>query len=456
MNRNVDTSSIEWRAEEIKILVSQDDLEYTLKKLLDFCRDFSTGNNFVNTSISLKAEWARIRMERIQLGRYDVTEAKYSDLIARILDLVDLVVEYYVQSHGGKDRKHVDRTDLAIIMEDRVRDPVEAVSLPIDRITLGQDLRDIESRIVLEAADITKSFRSSSFILSDISLVLTLGSITSLVGPNASGKTTLLKVLLGEISADNGSLDYPLFQTDNKGWYCIKQQTASISDTIAPWKAQLKDTLHYMASIKGLRGEENRTAVEFIIHRLGLESYQNLRWNQLSSGYKMRFELAKSLVWRPKLLVLDEPLANLDVNAQQVFLQDLRDMASSSKYPMAIIVASQHLHEVEAISDNIIFLENGRIKFAGTMEDLGTNSSGNSFEIAFSSPTPNLADALGEIQPFKIDRKSAYYVIHTPREVTTSDILQALLRSHVEITFFRDISSSSKRLFADLEDTEVS
>jgi ABC-2 type transport system ATP-binding protein len=66
------------------------------------------------------------------------------------------------------------------------------------------------------------------------------------------------------------------------------------------------------------------------------------------------------LMWRPKLLVLDEPLANLDINAQQLFLQDLKFIIKSVRYPLAVILSSQALHEIESVADNIVFIKQGQ------------------------------------------------------------------------------------------------
>ena len=82
----------------------------------------------------------------------------------------------------------------------------------------------------------------------------------------------------------------------------------------------LVDNLHFAAAIHGIRGKENEDEVDFIIWRLGLDKYRNATWNEISGGFKMRFSLGRALVYNPRLLILDEPLANLDVNTQLLFL----------------------------------------------------------------------------------------------------------------------------------------
>src|SRR5690606_29231484 len=86
---------------------------------------------------------------------------------------------------------------------------------------------------------------------------------------------------------------------------------------------------------------------------------RNHQWSELSSGYKMRFELARTFLRKPKILLLDEPLANLDVLAQQLILEDLKNLSQSISNPLGIVLSSQQLFEVEKVSDKILFLKNG-------------------------------------------------------------------------------------------------
>ncbi len=139
-------------------------------------------------------------------------------------------------------------------------------------------------------------------------------------------------------------------------WIKIKNQIAYVKQEIPKWHGSLRENLHF-DSIHGIKGLQNKKDVDFILHRLGLIEYQNREWNELSGGFKLRFTLAKALVWKPSLIILDEPLANLDIHAQILVLNDLRDLANSSKYPVSIVISSQHLHEVEHIANKTSLFE---------------------------------------------------------------------------------------------------
>ena len=193
--------------------------------------------------------------------------------------------------------------------------------------------------------------------------------------------------------------------------------------------------------------KENEDAVNYIIHRLGLHQHENKSWSELSGGYKLRFTLAKALVWRPKILVIDEPLANLDINAQSIVLNDLRNLANSLRHPISILISSQHLHELESVTDNIIFLKQGEVVYNGRIKDFGKERDENSFEIECTLSLKELEIHLKGLDYNSIDHTGLRFVIHTPLAVSQQEFLQHLIVQGVEVNYFRNISQSTKKLF---------
>lgn len=172
------------------------------------------------------------------------------------------------------------------------------------------------------------------------------------------------------------------------------------------WYGRLADNLHRWAALHGVYGEENVIEVEFYLHRLGLSRYRDARWNELSGGYRTRFELARVMVGRPRLLILDEPLAPLDINSQEIFLADLRDVADMDGCQIPIILSSQHILELEAIADIILCLDQqGRPRFCGPSRAVAGASDDRTFELDGGLPSA-LVDALRHQVPLRAAYRS--------------------------------------------------
>ena len=206
-----------------------------------------------------------------------------------------------------------------------------------------------------------KSYGYKRFKLGPISIKIHKGEVYGLVGENGNGKTTLLRLLAKELKHNSGSLDFE-FDNSYDSDYDLRTNLVYIPQRTQKWYGSLKDNLKFVLSSYGVSPEENETRVLMMIARFGLWNYKHLKWSELSSGYKMRFELARTMLRQPELLLLDEPLANLDVLAQQVILEDLKSLCNSINNPVALILSSQQLYEVEKISDKVIYLKNGQYK----------------------------------------------------------------------------------------------
>ena len=151
--------------------------------------------------------------------------------------------------------------------------------------------------LVLKVRDITKTYSSSGFIFHPLSFELRLGEIIGVVGENGNGKTTLLRMLAGLLAQDDGAMSYPFLTKKLDDWQAVKQQLAYIPQRLTKWQGTVEQHLHFTAASKGLLGEENRKEVNFILHRLNLMPYRERKWEELSGGFQMRFELARMLVW---------------------------------------------------------------------------------------------------------------------------------------------------------------
>jgi len=303
--------------------------------------------------------------------------------------------------------------------------------------------RDIDKAVVL-AHDIRKQYRSGGFSLGPISVGIKKGQVYGLVGENGNGKTTLLRLLAKELHPDSGNLQYD-FGATVKDEFELRTKLVYIPQRTKKWYGSLKDNLKLVLSSYHYPPQENEPRVLLMIARLGLWNYKHLKWHQLSSGYKMRFELARTLLRKPELLLLDEPLANLDVLAQQIILEDLKSIANSVNNPIALILSSQQLYEVEKVSDKVIYLKNGQ--YSDNEMLAGQQANHLIAEIETTASREQLNQAFEGLSLQKIAYNGGVYIVHFDASVKFDEVLSALGRQKTEITYIRNISHSTRQYF---------
>ena len=298
---------------------------------------------------------------------------------------------------------------------------------------------------VLVAEEVRKHYALGCFQLGPISLSIKKGQVYGLVGENGNGKTTLLRILARDLSYDSGVVKY-YFTERPKNDYDLRTKLIYIPQRTEKWYGSLKDNLKFTLSSYGIPAEENELRTLLMIARLGLWQYQHLDWNALSSGYKMRFELARTLLRQPEILLLDEPLGNLDVLAQQVILEDLKMIANSVNHPIALILSSQQLFEVEKISDKVIFLRNGQ--YTDNAEATTTEEA---MPLIVEIDTTNTREELMAVfKAFaleKLNYNGGVYVAYFRPNTEYSAVLEALGKAKIDLTYIRNISASTRRFF---------
>ena len=301
------------------------------------------------------------------------------------------------------------------------------------------------SKPIISAENIKKNYGHNRFELGPISLKIKKSNVYGLVGENGNGKTTLLRVLANELKSTEGTIDYN-FDNAIKSSFQLRSNLVYIPQRTKKWYGSLKDNLKFVLASYGVPAKENETRVLMIIARLGLWNYKHLKWSELSSGYKMRFELARTLLRKPEVLLLDEPLANLDVLAQQVILEDLKSICNSVNNPIALILSSQQLYEVEKVSDKVIYLKDGKYKenISNTIEKTTTELI---VELDCNASRETLTKFFNPLQLNKLVFNGGIYIAYFSTETPFASVLETLGKHKIEVTYIRNISDSTRRFF---------
>lgn len=299
--------------------------------------------------------------------------------------------------------------------------------------------------VLLKVQELTKKYARGRFKLGAISMEIQSGEVWGLVGENGNGKTTLLRILAKELTFDSGNIDYTI-SDKNVTDYDLRTRLVYIPQRTKKWYGPVKDNLKLAASHYGVKGEENELLVLMYIIRFGLWKYRDFYWGQLSSGYKMRFELARTFLRSPQLLLLDEPLANLDVLSQQLILDDLKHLAQSISHPIGIILSSQQLYEVEKVSDRVLFLKNGAPTHLSTANEPDKQEQ-TILEMDLSCSKEQLLVYLKDFALQEITFNGGIFLVTINQPEVINSVLQVLMNNQVKIKYLRDISQSSRRFF---------
>lgn len=332
--------------------------------------------------------------------------------------------------------------------EERTEEKKERIASLLDELysyLIGQPSFSDQEAPLLSTKNLIRSYKKSSFALGPISFDIREGEIVGLVGENGNGKTTLLRSLCGELQPTGGEISYLFPYKDD---YDLRSKLIYIPQRTPSWHGSLLSNLRFTAASYGIIGEENVLTVELIIARMGLRKYRSYKWKDLSSGYKMRFELARALLRKPKLLLIDEPLANLDILAQQIVLDDFRDIARSPFRPLGIVLSSQQLYEVEKASDNVIFLKNGMS--LNPVKDIDvTYAEVSKLIIEFESKwkQEQLLSVLEALNLEKLQINGGTYVACFPDKISQTDFLKLVIEQRIPLNYFRNISNSTRRFF---------
>ena len=167
------------------------------------------------------------------------------------------------------------------------------------------------ARPLVRLAGIGKAFSNGTVALRDLNLTIGENEFVSLLGPSGCGKSTALRLIAGLGDASTGVIDWPRSQYDAAGRPLRDMSFVFQEPTLMPW-ARVFDNVYLPLRLAGTRLSEAKVRVEEAIAMVGLTGFEKAYPRELSGGMKMRVSIARALVTRPKLLLMDEPFAHLD------------------------------------------------------------------------------------------------------------------------------------------------
>ncbi len=209
---------------------------------------------------------------------------------------------------------------------------------------------------ILETKSLSKKF--GDFVAVDnVSIQLKEGEILGILGPNGAGKTTTIQMLLGILTPSAGEVYYFGKKLKNQRTEIMEQIGFSSTYTNLPWYLTVKENLTWISHMFLIKDRKQR--VREIIKLFKMEDIEKKIMADLSAGQLTKVNMAKAFINYPKILLLDEPTASLDVEIAK-YIRNLV-LKERKEYKVSVIITSHNMAEVEELCDRVIVINNGKI-----------------------------------------------------------------------------------------------
>jgi ABC-2 type transport system ATP-binding protein len=234
-----------------------------------------------------------------------------------------------------------------------------------------------EAEIVLESQGLTKRY-GDFLAVDDLALTVLRGEVMGLLGPNGSGKTTTILMLLGLTEATAGTVRVLGFDPARQP-LSVKARVGYLPEQVGFYdNLTARENLIYIAKLNGLRRAELHERVEKVLVQMGLGEVADQRVRTFSRGMRQRLGVADVLVKEPELIIMDEPTVGLDPTAAHEFLETVRRLKARG---ITILLCSHLLHQVQAICDRVGLFHRGRMVLHGTVGELAQRVLGGAYRI---------------------------------------------------------------------------
>ena len=276
---------------------------------------------------------------------------------------------------------------------------------------------------MLELHSINRSFGERK-VLRDVSFTVTGGRMTGFVGGNGAGKTTTMRVILGVLAPDSGTLtlDGSPISVEQRTRFGYMPEERGLYP-----KMKIAEQIVYLGRLHGMSPAQAKASTENLLERLGLGERMDDTVESLSLGNQQRAQIAAALVHNPDVLVLDEPLSGLDPIAVEVVLNVLKDFAATGA---PVLFSSHQLDIVERLCDDLVVIADGEIRASGSREGLRAEHTLPRYELQLGGDTGWLRDEPGVSV---LDFAGGYALFDVDSDATAQRVLQrAVATSTVE------------------------
>ncbi len=296
----------------------------------------------------------------------------------------------------------------------------------------------------IHIAGLHKSYEDT-VALNGVDLTIEDGQFYGLLGPNGAGKTTTIHILTGLVIKDSGVTE--IYNKDTVKDFRFTRSQLGIAHQELPvdWFFPIEKLLYFHAGYYGITKQKAKPRVEELLERLGLMDKRTSRLRQLSGGMKRRYQLAKALVHDPKIIILDEPTAGVDVELRHELWDYLRKLHQNGK---TILLTTHYIEEAELLCEKVGIIDKGKIIKEGSPKALTTELGKAGINVHLTGWKDELNDALSEFS-FTLEDGRLHFTVRDPEEAMAR-IIQILSSHGCHIQSVATEKSSLEDVFLNL------
>ncbi|HBH34739.1 ABC transporter ATP-binding protein [Psychrobacter sanguinis] len=303
----------------------------------------------------------------------------------------------------------------------------------------------------LQITNLSKVYGNGFTALKNVNLTVPQGEFFALLGPNGAGKSTMIGIISSLFKPTEGSIE--IFGTDLLQNPSIAKQYLGIVPQEFNFNQfeKVEDILITQAGYFGISAKDSRPRAKKLLTALGLWDKRNNKARELSGGMKRRLMIARALIHKPRLLILDEPTAGVDIELRRSMWEFMQQINEEEK--TTIILTTHYLEEAEQLCRYIAILDHGEIRINTEMKELLGQLSIETFILDLEKPTSGQVSITGVTSVLQPDDQTL--------EVTLSDgeslneVFKQLTEQGIEVASMRNKANRLEELFMRLVDQGV-
>jgi ABC-2 type transport system ATP-binding protein len=291
--------------------------------------------------------------------------------------------------------------------------------------------------VLLEISNISKQY-SGKTAVDSLSFSVSAGEVFGLLGRNGAGKTTTIKMMLGLVAADRGTVKW----NHKNGLGHVSYGYLPEERGLYP-KTKVVDQLTYFAKLEGLGKQEIKKSIDYWIERFDIGQYRNKLAGDLSKGNQQKVQLVATLLHNPELIILDEPFSGLDPVNTNLLTEVILEEKEKGK---VIIMSSHQMDQVEKFCKEVVLMKEGKAIIAGDLA--AVKDSYGTMYLSLFGDVPKLANFCSSNQ-YAFEQENKRVIVSLKNGEDPLDILSQLKRDGVGVQEVTYLQPTLHQIFVD-------